>query len=176
MAEKKTPKSTPKAAKDPKKSPEKEKDSGTLKELQELLEVFEKIPKDRRALLLARAKKEAAGEILTEDAIEAERKSLQRFFSGVKDNRKKKLIARKIEEVAFQAVMIRQAKESLITEGLQKEVVNGSQHYPKENPAVSIYDKNCRAYQSNIDKLIEYLPPKEEKAKSALAALRDEFS
>ena len=113
---------------------------------------------------------------MNNDLIEKERKALQRFFAGVKDNRKKKLIARKIEEVAFQAVLIRQAKESLIVEGLQKEVVNGSQHYPKENPAVGIYDKNCRAYQSNIDKLIEYLPPKEEKAKSALAALRDEFS
>ena len=73
MAEKKTPKTPKKAAEVPKKSPEIEKDSGTLKELQELLEVFEKIPKDRRTLLLTRAKKEAAGEILTEDAIEAER-------------------------------------------------------------------------------------------------------
>jgi len=152
------------------------KDPETLKELKELLEIYEKIPQDRRKKILESAKREAAGEILTDDEVERERKTLQRFFSGVKDNRKKKLIARKIEEVAFQAVLIRQAKESLITEGLQKEVVNGSQHYPKENPAVGIYDKNCRAYQSNIDKLIEYLPPKEEKAKSALAALRDEFS
>lgn len=163
-------------AKDTTKKNDKEKDNGTLQELKELLEIYEKIPTDRRKKILETAKREAVGEILTDDAIEKERKALQRFFAGVKDNRKKKLIARKIEEVAFQAVLIRQAKESLITEGLQKEVVNGSQHYPKENPAVGIYDKNCRAYQSNIDKLIEYLPPKEEKAKSALAALRDEFS
>ena len=36
-----------------------------------------------------------------------------------------------------------------------------------------LYESVVAAYQSNIDKLIEYLPPKEEKAKSALAALRD---
>ena len=30
-------------------------------------------------------------------------------------------------------------------------------------------------YYKNIDKLIEYLPPKEKKAKSALAALRDDL-
>lgn len=163
-------------AKNTTKKDDKTKESGTLTELKELLAIYEKIPEDRRKKLLTVAKKEAAGEILTDEAIEAERKVLQRFFAGIKDPRKKKLIARKIEEVAFQAVLIRQAKESLIQDGLQKEVVNGSQHYPKENPAVGIYDKNCRAYQSNIDKLIEYLPPKEEKAKSALAALRDEFS
>lgn len=146
----------------------------TLKELRELLEIYENIPKERRAALLAAAKREAAGGILTDENIEAEKKILLRFFSGVKDTRKKKLIARKVNEVAFQAVTIRQAKESLITDGLQAEVVNGKQRYPKENPAVAIYDKYCRAYQSNIDKLIEYLPPKEAKAKSALKSMRDD--
>ncbi len=146
----------------------------TLKELRELLEIYENIPKERRAALLAAAKREAAGGILTDENIEAEKKILLRFFSGVKDTRKKKLIARKVNEVAFQAVTIRQAKESLITDGLQAEVVNGKQRYPKENPAVAIYDKYCRAYQSNIDKLIEYLPPKEIKAKSALESMRDD--
>lgn len=148
-------------------------DNKSLNELRELLEIFEQIPKARRAALLKRVKQEAAGEILTDEAIEAEKKTLTRFFSGIKDNRKKKLITRKIEEVAFQAVTIKQAKESLIKEGLQKEVVNGKQHYPKENPAVMIYDKYCRAYQSNIDKLIEYLPPQEVKAKSKLEEMRN---
>lgn len=153
----------------------KEDNSETLKELRELLAIYENIQKDRRAALLAAAKREAAGEILTDENIEAEKKTLLRFFSGVKDARKKKLIARKVNEIAFLAVTIRQAKESMIKEGLQAEVVNGKQHYPKENPAVAIYDKYCRAYQSNIDKLIEYLPPKEVKAKSALASLRDDI-
>ncbi|MCM1218059.1 MAG: hypothetical protein NC548_26535 [Lachnospiraceae bacterium] len=148
---------------------------GTLIELRELLEIYAGIPKDRRAVLLEAAKREAAGEILTDGNIAEEKKTLLRFFSGVKDNRKKKLIARKVDEVAFQAVTIRQAKESLIAEGLQAEVVNGKQRYPKENPAVTIYDKYCRAYQSNIDKLIELLPPKAVKEKSKLAALRDEL-
>lgn len=145
-----------------------------LQQLKELLEIFKDIPEEGRRRLLQRAKHEAAGDILTDEAIEAEKKTLQRFFSGVKDNRKKKLILRKIEEVAFQAVTMRQAKESLIVEGLQKEVVNGKQHYPKENPAVAIYDKYSRAYNSNIDKLIEYLPPQEKKKVSRLAALREE--
>ena len=148
--------------------------SETLKELRELLTIYETIPKERRAALLKAAKREAAGDILTDKNIEEEKKTLLRFFAGVKDNRKKKLIARKVNEVAFQAVTIRQARESLIADGLQAEVVNGKQRYPKENPAVAIYDKYCRAYQSNIDKLIELLPPKEVKAKSALASMRDE--
>lgn len=146
----------------------------TLKELRELLAIYENIQKERRAALLEAAKREAAGDILTDEKIEEERKAIMRFFSGVKDNRKKKMIARKVNEVAFQAVTIRQAKRSLIVDGLQAEVVNGKQRYPKENPAVAIYDKYCRAYQSNIDKLIELLPPKEVKAKSALASMRDE--
>lgn len=170
-----TTKTTAKKGEVKKTNKEIEQDSESLQQLKELLTVWEKIPEERRGALLKRAQREAAGDILTDEAIEAERKTLQRFFTGIKDYRKKKLIARKIEEVAFQAVMIREAKENLITEGLQKEVVNGSQHYPKENPTVGIYDKNCRAYQSNIDKLIEYLPPKEVKAKSALAALRDDL-
>lgn len=154
---------------------ENEENNKSLEELRELLEIFEKIPKARRAALLKKVKQEAAGEILTEKAIESEKKKLTCFFAGIDDDRKKKLITRKIEEVAFQAVTIRQAKESLIREGLQKEVVNGKQRYPKENPAVATYDKYCRAYQSNIDKLIELLPPKEVKAKSALASMRDDI-
>jgi hypothetical protein len=150
-------------------------DCDTCIHLKVLLERFAEIPEDKRASLISRIEREAAGAILTEQAVEDERKKLLKFFNKVKDPRKKKLIARKIDEVAFQAVMIREAREDLISNGLQAEVVNGSQHYPKENPSVGIYDKNCRAYQSNIDKLIEYLPPQEEKAKSALAALRDEL-
>lgn len=174
MTEKKPTKKPRKRATNTKKTGKIEKNKTISDELKELLEIFKNIPKDRRENLINKAKKEAAGDILTDDAISAEIKTIQPFFSDIKDPRKKKLITRKIEEVAFQAVLIRQAKESLITEGLQKEVVNGSQHYPKENPAVSIYDKNCRAYQNNIDKLIEYLQEKEIKAKSALAALRDD--
>ena len=83
------------------------------------------------------------------------------------------MIERKIKETAFQAVAMREAKESIVVEGLQKEVVNGSQRYPKENPAVMVFDKYSRAYNSNIDKLIEYLPPEEEEKISKLEALRN---
>ena len=173
MAAEKKKKSTAAGAENATTSEKIAEDSATLKELQELVKIWATIPEDRRAALMKRAEREAAGEILTDAAIEAEKKTLTRFFSGVKDTRKKKLIARKIEEVAFQAVAIREAKENLITQGLKSRIENGKQQYEKENPAVGVYDKYCRAYQSNIDKLIEYLPPKEQKAKSALAALRD---
>lgn len=156
-------------------SAENGEDNKSLEELRELLKIYEQIPKARRAALLKQAKQEAAGEILTDKAIEAEKKKLICFFSGIEDDRKKKLIVRKVNEVAFQAVTIRQARRSLIVDGLHAEVVNGKQRYPKENPAVAIYDKYCRAYQSNIDKLIELLPHEEKKAKSALASLRDEI-
>lgn len=170
----KTAKTTPKKGQNATVSEKKPDNAETLKELETLLKTFEKIPKERRAALLQRAKREAAGKILTDSAIEKEKKQLLSYFAEIEDNRVKKLVTRKIDEVAFQAVLIREAKEELISSGIQKEVVNGKQHYPKENPSVGIYDKNCRAYQTNIDKLIEYLPPKAEKAKSALAALRDE--
>ena len=97
-----------------------------------------------------------------------------RLFSGVKDKRKKNLIERKVKETAFQAVAMREAKESIVTEGLQTEVVNGKQRYWKENPAVGVFDKYSRAYNSNIDKLIDYLPPDEKEKKSKLLAMRND--
>ena len=149
-----------------------EKDQN-LSELLELLEIFKELPATRKKNLILRMKREAAGEILTEEAIEKERKKIMELFTGVKDKRKKKMIERKVKETAFQAVAMREAKESIVTEGLQKEIVNGAQRYMKENPAVATFDKYSRAYNSNIDKLIEYLPPEEEKKISKLAALRN---
>ena len=100
MAAEKTKKTAPKRATNTAKSKEVAADSATLEELKGLLEIFAKIPEERRAALLKRAQREAAGEILTEEAVEEERKKLARFFAGIKDTRKKKLIARKVEEIA----------------------------------------------------------------------------
>jgi len=161
-------------AKNTEKNDDFREDPETMKALRELLEIYAKIPKEGQERLLSRAKREAAGKILTDEAVEAEYKQIRRFFTGVKDTRKKKMIERKVRETAFQAVAMREAKESIITEGLQKEVVNGKQRYPKENPAVATYDKYSRAYNSNIDKLIEYIPPKEKKNISRLAMLRED--
>lgn len=147
---------------------------GTLDDLKKLLTIYEKIPIEGRGRLLERAEREAAGKILTDAAVAEEEKTFMRLFTGVKDGRKKKLIQRKVKETAFQAVAMREAKESIITEGLQKMVINGKQRYPKENPAVSVYDKYSRAYNSNIDKLIEYIPPKEKKKISRLEMLRED--
>jgi hypothetical protein len=43
----------------------------------------------------------------------------------------------------------------------------------KENPAVATFDKYSRAYNSNIDKLIEYLPQQQTEKISKLAAFRN---
>lgn len=148
-------------------------DNGVSKDFAELLKLYEKIPEAGRKKLIERVKREAAGDILTDEMIEKEKKSLRRFFAKIDDKRKKNLIFRKIDEIAFQFVAMEQAKESMITEGLNSKVVNGKQSYDKENPAVAIYDKYSRAYNANIDKLIEYLPPQEKKKISRLAALRE---
>jgi uncharacterized protein YaaW (UPF0174 family) len=148
-------------------------DNGTSKDFAELLQLYQKIPEAGRKKLKERVKKEAAGDILTDEMIEKEKKSLRRFFSKIDDPRKKNLIFRKIDEIAFQYVAMSQAKEAMITEGLNSKVINGKQSYDKENPAVAIYDKYSRAYNTNIDKLIEYLPPQEKKKISRLAALRE---
>lgn len=148
-------------------------DSAQLQELKGLLELWTRLPEDRKKSLMARLELEAAGEILTEEAVEKEKKAIMRLFSGVKDTRKKNLIERKAKETAFQALTMREAKESIMIEGLQKEVVNGSQRYPKENPAVATYDKYSRAYNANIDKLIDYLPPQETKKRSKLLEMRN---
>ena len=95
------------------------------------------------------------------------------LFKDVEDDRKKKMIERKVKEMAFQDVAIREAKYSIMTEGLKTEVVNGSQRYMKENPAVATFDKYSRAYNSNIDKLIEYLPQQQTEKISKLAAFRN---
>lgn len=144
-----------------------------LEELLNLLEIYKDLPETRKKNLKLRLKRESAGEILTEEAVEKERKKIMELFRGITDERKKKMIERKVKETAFQAVAIREAKESIMTEGLKTEIINSSQRYMKENPAVATFDKYSRAYNSNIDKLIEYLPPEETKKISKLAALRD---
>jgi hypothetical protein len=144
-----------------------------LPELLELLEIFRDLPEARKKNLKTRLKKEAAGEILTEAEVEKERKKIMELFKDVEDDRKKKMIERKVKEMAFQAVAIREAKYSIMTEGLKTEVVNGSQRYMKENPAVATFDKYSRAYNSNIDKLIEYLPQQQTEKISKLAAFRN---
>lgn len=144
-----------------------------LPELLELLGIFRDLPEARKKNLKTRLKKEAAGEILTETEVEKERKKIMELFKDVEDDRKKKMIERKVKEMAFQAVAIREAKYSIMTEGLKTEVVNGSQRYMKENPAVATFDKYSRAYNSNIDKLIEYLPKQQTEKISKLAAFRN---
>lgn len=151
----------------------KDRDNQSLQELKELLELYKNLPEVRKKNISLRMKRESAGEILTDEAVEKERKKFTELFNDIEDKRKKKMIERKIKEIAFQVVAMREAKESIMTKGLQTEVINGQQKYMKENPAVGVYDKYSRAYNANIDKLIEYLPPQETKKISKLQALRE---
>lgn len=77
------------------------------------------------------------------------------------------------QEAAFLKVACFQAKEELKKEGLTTETVNASQKFVKAHPSATIYEKYSRQYTAIIHTLIEYLPPKEKKNISRLAALRN---
>ena len=64
-------------------------------------------------------------------------------------------------------------KAELKKEGLTAETVNASQKFIKAHPSAQIYEKYSRQYTQIIHTLIEYLPPKEKKNISRLAALRE---
>lgn len=119
---------------------------------------------------------EKKDEILTEAAIKKETNQIRRMFRPIKeeDPDKWKLIEKIIEEVAFQKVAMKAAKEELILHGLQTTTKNASQKFVKENPAVQTYDKYVRSYTANMKTLIDMLPPKEKKNVSRLAMLRGE--
>ena len=113
--------------------------------------------------------------ILTDANIKKEFNQIRRMFSQIKkdDPDKMKMIEKIIEEVAFQKVAMRAAKEDMIILGLQSTTKNASQKFVKENPAVQTYDKYSRSYASNMKQLIDLLPPKEKKNVSRLTALRE---
>ena len=93
---------------------------------------------------------------LTNARIKKEIEFLAPMFAGIDD-----------EVACFQA------KEELKKEGLTTETVNASQKFVKAHPSATIYEKYSRQYTAIIHTLIEYLPPKEKKNISRLAALRN---
>lgn len=111
---------------------------------------------------------------MTAAAIKREIEKLQKLFEGIEDEDKKTLVNSVIEEAAFLKVACLQAKEEMKKEGLTTETKNASQHFIKAHPSTAIYEKYARQYTTIINQLIEYLPPKEKKKVSKLAALRDE--
>ena len=113
-------------------------------------------------------------QILTDKNIAKEFRKIKKMFLGIEDESKKELVFKIIEEVAFQKVAMKAARQEMIEKGLQTETKNASQKFIKENPAVATYDRYARSYTSNMKQLIELLPPKEKKTVSKLAALRDE--
>ena len=110
---------------------------------------------------------------LTEARIKKEIKILETIFDGIEDEDRKKLVQLLIEEGAFLKVACLQAKEELKKEGLTTETTNASQKFMKAHPSAQIYEKYARQYTQIIHQLIEYLPPKEKKNISRLAALRN---
>ena len=111
---------------------------------------------------------------MTDKNIAKEFRKIKKMFLGIEDESKKELVFKIIEEVAFQKVAMKAARQEMIEKGLQTETKNASQKFIKENPAVATYDRYARSYTSNMKQLIELLPPKEKKTVSKLAALRDE--
>ena len=97
---------------------------------------------------------------LTNARIKKEIEFLTPMFAGIDDEDKKSLVNSLVEEAAFLKVACFQAKEELKKEGLTTETVNASQKF-------------SRQYTAIIHTLIEYLPPKEKKNISRLAALRN---
>ena len=112
-------------------------------------------------------------EILNDKNVKKEIRKLNKMFEGIEDEDKKTLVKSLIEEAAFLKVALTQAKEELKKEGLTTETVNASQKFVKAHPSATIYEKYSRQYTAIIHTLIEYLPPKEKKNISRLAALRN---
>lgn len=113
-------------------------------------------------------------EVLNDRNVKKEITKLKKLFKGIEDEDRKTLVNSVIEEAAFLKVALTQAKEELKVEGLTAETKNASQHFIKAHPSTAIYEKYARQYTQIINQLIEYLPPKEKKEVSRLAALRDE--
>lgn len=111
---------------------------------------------------------------LSDSAIRKEANQIKKMFRPIKeeDPDRWKLIERIIEEVAFQKVAMRAAKEEITKHGIQTTTKNASQKFVKENPAVQTYDKYVRSYTANMKALIDMLPPKQKK-ESRLAMLRE---
>ena len=120
---------------------------------------------------------------LTNARIKKEIEFLQSMFAGIDDEDKKSLVNLLVEEAAFLKVACFQAKEELKKENEENkdmftamkeaETVNASQKFVKAHPSATIYEKYSRQYTAIIHSLIEYLPPKEKKNISRLAALRN---
>ena len=104
---------------------------------------------------------------LTEGRIKKEKAKLSEMFAGIEDEDRRTL-------VNSVKVALLQAKTELKKEGLTTETKNASQKFIKAHPSTAIYEKYARQYTQIINQLIEYLPPKEKKKVSKLAALRDE--
>lgn len=111
---------------------------------------------------------------LTEGRIKKEKAKLSEMFAGIEDEDRRTLVNSVIDEAAFLKVALLQAKTELKKEGLTTETENASQKFIKAHPSTAIYEKYARQYTQIINQLIEYLPPKEKKKVSKLAALRDE--
>lgn len=111
---------------------------------------------------------------LTEGRIKKEKAKLSEMFAGIEDEDRRTLVNSVIDEAAFLKVALLQAKAELKKEGLTTETKNASQKFIKAHPSTAIYEKYARQYTQIINQLIEYLPPKEKKKVSKLAALRDE--
>jgi hypothetical protein len=121
-------------------------------------------------------------EILINDkAVKAEMNKLKKIFKKhyVEQNENGKsintdkgnMIERLIAEAAFVRCVLFEAQRLIKSQGLETTTINASQKFKKAVPAVAIYSDYLRTYTQVIDKLISYIPEKEERKESRLAAL-----
>lgn len=121
-------------------------------------------------------------EILINDkAIRTEVKKLRKIFrkhytetndSGKNVNTDRgDLLERLIHEAAFTRCILSEAQRLIKEQGLEAETVNASQRFRKAVPAVNIYAEYLRTYTKVIDLLISYIPDKNERKVSRLAAM-----
>ena len=103
---------------------------------------------------------------------EKEVKNMRKLFARVTDPRKKKLIFRIIDEAAFQIVIMEEARAAIVEKGLSCVTVNASQKFVKEVPELETYNKFQKMYTANVNSLIGYLPPEEQKKAAGLMKMR----
>ncbi len=119
--------------------------------------------------------------LITDSAIKKEMNKLKKIFKNyyTEENEKGKivttdkgdLIERLISEAAFVRCVLLEAQRLIKLGGLETTTVNASQKFKKAVPAVGIYSDYLKVYTTVIDKLISYIPQKEERKTSRLEAL-----
>lgn len=112
-------------------------------------------------------------EMTKEEKIKKEIARLRRIFKDL-DSNKFKTVDSLIRKAAFLTVSLNELQDEINENGFICEYKNGANQYgTKQSPEVATYIAMSRDHTTIIAKLVELAPPAA-RAKSKLAALRDE--